>query len=74
MVPVQIIFVPMPIAAGGWLDRSIGSPHKRESKTNPRWPLDQQIPSPEARRSLDAVKRDIAQRRAIIRETARAGL
>jgi hypothetical protein len=62
MTPTQVIFIPLPIVVGnGWLRKM--KPLTRTPKRVELWRPAYEIPSREARESLDAARRIIAERR-----------
>jgi hypothetical protein len=61
--PLQVIFVPVPVASTGYL-RQV----KKPWPTKPRpanWPMRQQIPTPAAKEAVEGAKRLLEERRAL---------
>jgi hypothetical protein len=71
MTPVQVVFVPIPVAGQTWSKRT--SPPKYPDKRRETWPLSQSIPTDEARRQLDDACARVASERDQLKRLARAG-
>jgi hypothetical protein len=70
MTPLHVVFVPIPVA--GQTVNKRAPPPQYPSKRRETWPLSQQIPQEEARRTLDDAKRSIAMRRDELARFARS--
>jgi hypothetical protein len=71
MTPLNIVFMPIPVAGQTWSKRN--SPPQYPSQRRETWPLNQSIPTPETRRTLDNARRKLASERDQLRRWLREG-
>jgi hypothetical protein len=68
--PLQVIFVPVPVATTGYL-RRVKKPWPMKPRPS-HWPMRQQIPTPAAQEAIEGAKRLLEERRAL-RQTPQPG-